>query len=87
MDYATVLLGTGTGSFAASGSVSSYFNGAATAAVADVNNDGKQDFVLGGTAGYIATHLGDGTGALGATISSYVPYSYTAQRLTLTPVG
>src|SRR5262249_37752985 len=68
---ATVVLGTGTGTFAPPNSVDSgfAFNGLdATALVADVNNDGKQDFVIGGETGIVAVHLGSGTGTLAAPV-------------------
>lgn len=82
-DTASVLLGNGAGAFATSGSASSTFYGRATAAVADVNNDGKQDLVLGGNSGYVSVHLGDGLGGLGSSLNSYAPQVPTAQSMAL----
>lgn len=61
LSQASVLLGSGTGSFAPTSAVDSYFASDAPDAatfVADVNSDGKQDFVIGGESGQIIVHLG-----------------------------
>ncbi len=83
--YATIRLGTGTGTFGAATSYTTEGTISYALSVGDVNGDGRLDLVtagIGGGVGYSTVRLGTGTGTFGAA-TSYTTEATSSRALTL----
>jgi flagellin-like hook-associated protein FlgL len=86
LGYATVRLGTGSGSFGASTSYTTETNGSRSLSLVDLNGDSVLDLVTAGIAGangYATVRLGTGSGSFGAATSFITETSGSSNSLSL----